>query len=192
VQLGSSELILEAVRGGHSLLWTNGRTARRHALGLADFGHLTVQLRAPKLPVHVTPRELMTLAPGARLAGYVQVSLVPTLQWHDENGQSRVLLEVHPEDLAAEWDEDHGHVLAAASPWLVRFPMRNGEPRVVVPIRLHNDSHDVCSPAALPMQLDDAELATLRGCIVARPRRLRWRGERFAGDGAADGSVGAA
>src|SRR5687767_11334556 len=45
VRLGSAEVILEAVRGGHSLLWTNGREARRYAIGLHRDGQLTLQLR---------------------------------------------------------------------------------------------------------------------------------------------------
>jgi hypothetical protein len=179
VRLGSAEVILEAVRGGHSLLWTNGRDARRYAVGLHRDGQLTLQLRAPRLAVHVVPREVVGLVPGGRLAGYVAVSLVPTIVWHQADGASQVLLELHPADLAAEWDEAHGHSFTTASAWLVRFPMRNGEPRAVVPVRLHNPTRTIASPPAVPLLLRDDELTELRGCIVARPRRLVWSGDRL-------------
>lgn len=192
VRLGASELILEAVRGGHSLLWTNGRQARRYAVGLEPGGHLTLQLRAPKLPLQVAPREVVTLVPGGRLAGYLQVSLVPTLTWHAPGQPAHTLLELLPEDFAAEWEEATGHVFCTQSPWLVRFPMRSDEPRVVVPVRLCNASAEVASPAVLPLTLRDRDLTMLRGSIVVRPRRLRWNGVDFtaaAGDAAALGAA---
>jgi hypothetical protein len=179
LRLGASEVILEAVRGGHTLLWTNGRQARRYALGLPADGQLSVQLRAPRYPVQVVPREVLAIVPRGRLTGYVNVSLVPTVQWHTPTGQVETLLQLHPEDLTAEWDEASGHAFTAASAWLVRFPMRNGEPRVVVPVRLRNDSGTTCSPASLPVTLRDDELLELRGCIVARVRRLTWLGSEF-------------
>ncbi|MBL8752205.1 MAG: hypothetical protein JNK15_02800 [Planctomycetes bacterium] len=191
VQLGSSELLLESVRGGHSLLWTNGRTARRTALGLPADGKLVLELRAPQFPLVLTLRDGMVLGPRSRLCGYVWAPLVPTLVWNDSAAASQVLLEVTPEGLAAEWDEVFGHVQTCATPWLARFPMRNGEPRAVVPLRLHNDTRTVASVGSLPMVLRDQELAMLRGCIVTRPRRLHWRGERFgvAADGPGQAGV---
>jgi hypothetical protein len=176
VRIGSSEAVLEAVRGGHSLLWTNGRQARRFVLGLGSGGHLSLQLRAPKLPVRVVPRELITVVPGGRVAGYLQVSLVPTLVWHG-TGSSDVLLELLPEDQTAEWDEDTGHSLQAGSPWFARFPMRNGEPRAVVPVRASNRTAEVQIPPFFEVRLRDEELVLLRGSIVVPPRRLQWRGE---------------
>ncbi len=179
VHLGSSELVLEGVRGGHSLLWSDGRQARRYALGLGAAGHLTLQLRAPKLPVRIVPREVMSVVPNGRISGYVFVSLVPTLVWHDDDGHSHALVELFPNDLAAEWDEETGHSFESASPWCVRFPMRNGEPRAIVPIRLVNASGEVVSPANLPITLGDADLFERRGSIVVAPRRLVWLGEQF-------------
>ncbi len=173
VQLGSSELILEAVRGGHSLLWSNGRTAKRYVLGLARDGQLALQLRAPALPLRIAPREPVTLVPGARAAGYVHVSLVPTLAWIDAAGGVQTLLALHPDDLAAEWDDASGHTLHGSSPWYARFPMRSGEPRAIVPGRLANVTAEPWSPAHLELELRDAELRPLRGSIVAAPRRLR-------------------
>lgn len=179
LRLGASEVILEAVRGGHTLLWTNGRQARRYAIGLPADGHLSVQLRAPSHPVQVVPREVLALVPGGRLHGYVNISLVPTVQWHTPTGRDETLLQLHPDDLTAEWEEGTGHAFTAASAWLVRFPMRNGEPRAVVPVRLRNASAGVCSPASIPVTLRDEELTELRGCIVANVRRLSWMGSEF-------------
>jgi hypothetical protein len=173
VQLGSSELILESVRGAHSLLWSNGRNARRYVLGLAPHGELVLQLRAPSLPLRIVPREPITLVPGARVAGYVHVGLVPTLSWQDGAGPARELVVLHPDELAAEWDEANGHTLHGASPWYARFPMRNGEPRAIVPVRLANASGAPWSPPHFELELHDAELRSLRGSIVVAPRRVR-------------------
>lgn len=180
VQLGAAEIVLESVRGGHTLLWSDGRQARRYTLGLADEGQLTLQLKAPRLPVRVVPRDVLAVVPGGRLRGYVQVPLVPTLMWHDALGRGHALIELQPGELQAEWDDVVGHSFQSPSAWHVRFPMRNGEPRAVVPIRLVNQSAAVLSPGHLAIALSDDELTPLRGSIVAAPRRLRWLGDRFA------------
>jgi hypothetical protein len=191
VQLGSSELLLESVRGGHSLLWTNGRSARRHGLGLPDHGALTLQLRAPQFPLLLTLRDGIVLGPNARLCGYVLAPLLPTLVWQG-HGAAQVLLQVTPDDLAAEWDEQLGHVHSSTSPWLTRFPMRNGDPRAVVPVRLHNGTRLVATAATVPVVLRDPDLTAMRGCIVTRPRRLTWQGERFVANDGARGQAGVA
>ncbi len=179
VRVGSSELVLEHVRGGFSLLWSDGREARRHALGLPGDGELVLQLCLPRLPLCVVTRDVLTIAPRGRLRGYVQVPLVPTLVFRGRSGEAHTLIELPSRELAAEWDEANGHSFRVSSPWHVRFPMRSGEPRVVVPMWLHNVSPGVLSPAFLPLQLRDADLHELRGSIVARPRRLQWTGDRF-------------
>lgn len=191
VQLGAAELVLESVRGGHTLLWSDGRQARRYTLGLADEGQLTLQLKAPRLPVRVVTRDVLAVVPGGRLRGYVQVPLVPTLMWHDALGHGHALIELHPSELQAEWDDVVGHSFQSPSPWHVRFPMRNGEPRAVVPIHLVNTGDTVLSPGHLGVTFADDELAMLRGCIVAAPRRLRWLGDRFAAAPAVARRVGA-
>jgi hypothetical protein len=176
VQMGGCEVVLEAVRGGFSFLWTNGRSAIRHVLGLTAAGQLSMQLRAPKFAVRIVPREAVTVVPGGRVAGYLQVGLVPTLVWHDARG-SQVLLEIAPEDQAAEWDEQNGHLLHSSSPWFVRFPMRNGEARAVVPVRVCNRTAMVQVPPYFDVLLQDAELVAARGSILAAPRRLSCRGQ---------------
>jgi hypothetical protein len=180
IRLGSSDLVLESVRGGHALLWSDGRQARRYGLGLRPDGELHLQLRAPRLPVHCVPRDVLTIVPGARLRGYVHVPLVPTLTWTSPGAEPAVLLELPPNDLTAEWDEHEGHRFRCVSPWLVRFPMRSGEPRAVVPLSVHNLDDGMLSPTNLPLQLGDDDLVAMRGSVVVRPRRLQWRSGTWA------------
>jgi len=176
VALGRHEVVLEAVRGGYALLWTDGKTARRHVLALPANGHLTVQLRAPRATVHVATRDVMVLLPGARCHGFVQVPLIPTIVWHDAAAVSHVVVELRPAELAAEWDEEHGHTLHCSSAWHTRFPLRADDPRVVVALHLRNCGRETLSPASLPITVSDDELLHKRGSIVVRPRRLWWNG----------------
>jgi hypothetical protein len=179
VRCGTNDVVLEAVRGGHTLLWSDGRQARRFSVGLGDDATLTLELRAPRLPLRIVVREVLALAPGSRLRGYVQVPLVPTIVWHPANGDALPLLELPVADLAPEWDDRAGTVLRAVSPLHVRFPMRNGEPRAIVPLWFGNPTSTVASPGYVPLSLEDRELHALRGSIVASPRRLRWTGEHL-------------
>jgi len=176
VHIGPNELVLEAVRGGHSLLWSDGQQARRYALGLDDDGELALELRAPRLPLRLVCRDVITLVPTGRLRGYVQVPLVPTIVWQPTHGSEATLIELPGRDLAAEWDEQDGTVFRCTSSLHVRFPMRSGEPRATVPLWLHNDGPGVCSPAHLPLTIADQDLVELRGSLVVRPRRLQWTG----------------
>ncbi|MBZ0150873.1 MAG: hypothetical protein K8J09_05020 [Planctomycetes bacterium] len=179
LQFGSNDLVLEQVRGGFTLLWSDGREARRYAFGFGTDGELTLELRAPELPLWVTPRELLAIVPGARWSGYVQVPLVPTLIWRRGGGPPQSVVVVHARDLATEWDEAQGYRCLAPSALYVRFPMRSGEPRAVVPLRITNRSQEVLSPAAIPLRLADADLHELREAIVCSPRRLSWNGSNF-------------
>lgn len=171
---GNGELVLEAVRGGFSLLWLDGQEARRYALGLPDAVSLQIELRAPGHPVRVATRETLALLPGGRIAGYLCVPLVPTITWTDGCGGAGIVLELMPRHLAGAWDEHCGVVLHTASALHVRFPMRSPEPRAVVPVRLYNDGAATCSPAFVPVALATADLRERRGSIVVAPRRIRW------------------
>lgn len=175
--LGRHELVLEQQRGTFSLLWNDGRRARRFLLGLPTMGHLTVQLRAPSLPLVVATRDPLVLAPGARCRGYLQVPLLPTIVWHDAAAGAHVLVELRPDDLTAEWDEARGHTLHAESVWHTRFPMRTDEPLAIVPLRLRNAAREVLSTASLPLVLRNGDLQPCRGALVVRPRQLVWSGE---------------
>lgn len=174
LQLGASELVLEAVRSGHTLLWSNGREARRYHLGLRADGELTLRLRAPKLPLRVVLRDVLAIVPGGRVGGYLHLPLVPTLQWTGADGASFDLIELLPPDLHGEWDEATGPWLHCPTALQVRFPMRTGDAKVVIPVRLYNDTSDLVSPAHLPMPITDAELREKRSCVIVAPRRLRW------------------
>ena len=181
VRCGRSELVLEAARGGHSLLWLDGRQARRFAIGLDPTGQLSFALRAPHGPLRVVPRDVIALVPGGRLHGYVQLPLVPTILWHPRQGPARALLELAPRELAAEWDDREGAVFRCTSPLHVRFPMRSGEPMVTVPVWIDNPTQAVASPPWLPLVIETADLLEARGTILVKPRRLRWNGEILAG-----------
>lgn len=184
VQLGSNELVLESVRGGHSLLWFDGREARRFALGLAAIGELALQLRAPQLPLRVAPREVLAIVPGARLRGYLQVPLIPTIVWRSSSGEA-VLVELPPRDLATEWDDADGALQRCTSTLHVRFPMRSGEPKATIPVVLRNDGGEVLSPAFVPIRFRDADLVESRASLVTMPRRLSWDGQVWNADAAA-------
>lgn len=189
VRVGRFELVLEAVRGGHSLLWVDGQRARRYALGLGDVEQLSMVLAPPEWPCRVVVRETLVLTPGARLRGFVQVPLVPVVVGHRASGQDVRLLELANADLAPEWDERFGTTFRVGSSWHVRFPMPSGEPRATVSLSLRNDGAEVMAPADLPLHLRRSDLHELRGTIVARPRRLRWDGHAWAGNAIAASEV---
>lgn len=179
VQLGRAELVLERSRGSYSLLWSDGREARRYVLGLSASGQLSVELRAPRLPLHVVPRELITIVAGARLRGFLCVPLVPTVVWRDGVGQPQTLIELHPPALQGHWHEETGHALRCAASWITRFPFQSGEPQVVVPMRIYNDCSEPACPGEFELNITDDDLIELRGTIIVRPKRLRWSGSRM-------------
>lgn len=179
VQLGRAELVLENARGSYSLLWSDGREARRYVLGLSTSGQLSVDLRAPRMPVHIVPRELLTIVPGARLRGFLCVPLVPTVVWRDGVDKPQTLIELHPTSLQGHWQEDSGHAFRSSASWMVRFPFQTGEPNVVVPVRVYNDDPEPACPGQLEVSITDDDLIELRGAILVRPRRLHWDGSRM-------------
>lgn len=177
VRCGAAEVVLESTRAGSALVWFDGRDAKRFVMGLPRDGHLTLELRAPRLPLHVATREVVALSARGRVRGYVQVPLVPTVVFHPPIGADQLLLELPARDLAPEWDDREGTVFRVVSSLHVRFPMRTGEPRATVPVRIGNPTAGVASPAWLPVVVRDAELRALRGSIVTAPRRLHWNGD---------------
>lgn len=179
VTCGSGEVVLEAVRGGFSLLWLDGQEARRYALGLPSDAELHLELRAPRYPLRIAVRETVTLLPRARLTGYVGVPLVPTLVWTDSQGRGGTVLELTSRELAGEWDEHNGLMLRCTSSLHVRFPMRTLDPRAIVPVRLYNDGDTTASPGFVPIDIANADLRERRGSIVTAPRRVRWSGNTW-------------
>lgn len=170
---GRLELVLEPTRGGYVLVVHDGSDGRRYPLGLGDDGELQLVLRPPCYPVLVALRETLTLTPGARLRGYLQVPLVPTVVWH-RPGNDENVCELLPTALATEWDEARQRCQQRSiSPWLPRWVPAGDTPQVVVPMVVRNDSDGVQAIGELPLSLRDDELHELRGQIVAAPRRAR-------------------
>ncbi|MBL9078992.1 MAG: hypothetical protein JNL08_15920 [Planctomycetes bacterium] len=180
VRFAGGELVLEATRGGHALLWLDGTRSRRFALGLAAEGELRVCLAAPRLPVRVVTRDTLTLAPKSRLHGYVQVPLVPMLFWHAPGAALQRLVELPRDELAAEWDDRDGTVYRCTSPFHVRYPVPAPTPRANVPVWLANPTETTASPGYVPLLLRDEDLRELRGGIATAPVRLRWTGHALA------------
>lgn len=172
VHVGRNELVLERTRGGESLLWSDGREARRFVLGLPSTGALGLELRAPRLPIELVLREALSLAPGGRVRGYVSLPLVPTLVFRDAPTRSRELVQLPPSELQAEWREDRGHCYRWATSWLWRFPYRSGEPRAVLPLWVGNRGTELASPGRLTVDFEDQDLHELRGSLVLPPRRI--------------------
>ena len=166
VQVGRADLVLENRRGSYTLLWSDGRESRRYVLGLADRGHLSVELRAPRLPLACIPRDTLTLVGGARLRGYVTIPLVPTVVWRTRPDTPEVVLELLPEDLHGLWQEERGHSFRVAVNWMTRFPFASGAALCVVPLFLKNKGDQLVCPASIDLQLHDAELTELRGTLV--------------------------
>jgi len=183
VQVGRAELVLENRRGSFSLLWSDGREARRYVLGLTDRGQLRLELRVPRLPLCCVPRDVVTLVPGARLRGYVTVPLVPTVVWRRGDAPAEPLVELVPDELQATWDEQKGHAFEVGVSWLSRFPFRSGAAQAIAPLRLANRGDAVVSPRHLDVQLTDDGLWELRGALVARPQRLVWGEDGLSGPG---------
>ncbi|MCR9248527.1 MAG: hypothetical protein NXI31_26160 [bacterium] len=185
VAMGDSEFVFEAVRGGFTLLRLQGREADRHVLGLPDggrTGEVILELRPPEWPVRLQLREVLVLAPGARVHGYVRVPLVPAVTWCTSPTAEPVrLLDFPPRTLSAEWDDQIGTVLHCDSTWFVRYPMHGGEPQITVPLRLHNPTDTVCSVADLPLDFTPQDLTERRSGVGAAPRRLVWSGEAWRG-----------
>ncbi|MCA8976229.1 MAG: hypothetical protein KDC98_16025 [Planctomycetes bacterium] len=212
IGVGGNELVFEAVRGGYVLLWHAGRQARRYVVGLPDTGGLSLVLRPPPYPIKLLIRETIAIAPGARVRGFVQLPLVPTLLWSgpsvvtctgtgtapDCAGRStvpadaeQVLFEFTPAGLTAEWTESDAMTSCCESSWFVRFPVHGGEARVTVPLRLMNRSGQVLSPAHVPMSMQASDLLELRSGIVTAPHRLTWNGREWLRTPAASAEVSA-
>lgn len=167
---GRLELILEATRGGFVLVVHDGSEGRRWPLGLRGAGDLQLVLRVPCYPLIVALRETLILTPGARLRGYLQVPLVPTVVWH-HGGVDEKVCELLSATLATEWDEQHGYLQRCVSPWLHR-PVPAGDATVaLMPVVVRNDTAALQAVAELPVSLSDDELRPLRGHLVVRARR---------------------
>ena len=178
IQVGRAELVLENRRGSYSMLWSDGREARRFILGITGAGKLSVELRAPRLPLTCVPRDVLTMVPGARIRGYLTIPLVPTIVWRAQLEQPQSLVELIPSELEGTWDPESGHAFRVGVDWLSRFPFRSGAVQCVVPIRLCNAGDLVACPSSLELKIADDDLFELRGALIVRPRRLRWSSDQ--------------
>lgn len=172
-RLGRLELVLEPVRGGYHLLCLDGTCVRTWSLGLAEDGDLGIECRLPRWPLRVGLRETLALVPGARVRGYVQVPLVPTLVWRRDGCRDATVCELLPQSLAAEWEDATTQVVQRVeSPFLQRVPLPDEQMRAIVPIIVVNRTDSVQSPERLPLALRDGELETRRQHRIANPQRL--------------------
>lgn len=172
-RLGRFELVLEPVRGGHSLMCLDGTGARSWTLGLADDGQLWIECRLPRWPLRVGLRETLALVPGSRVRGYVQVPLVPTLFWRRDDHRDSTVCELLPNTLVAEWEDASTQVVQRLdSPFLQRMPLPDEQLRAIVPLTIVNRSESVQSPERLPLAIRDGDLETLRQHRICVPQRL--------------------
>ena len=177
-RLGRLELILEPVRGGYTLLCSDGSSARSWSLGLSPEGSLWIACRLPRWPLRIGLRETLALVPKSRVRGYLNVPLVPTLLWRRPGHADAQVCELLPNSLTAEWEESSSLVVQrVVSPFLQRMPLPEDQLRAVVPVTIRNDSESVQCPEALPLLLADEDLGACRQHLVARPQRLFVEGD---------------
>ena len=187
LQLGDLQLVLERVRGALALCAHDGVQARTHLLGVPAGGTLEVVACAPRHPVRVGLREAVTLAPGARIRGYVVVPLPRRLVCRRGEGREDVLLEVVPADLRTQWlgeGSAGGYAHRSASSFLRVVNGHGPAHDALVPVTATNAGSQAVTLGQLVLQLRDRDLRELRGRIVAAPRRLR-----FTNDGTGDETV---
>jgi hypothetical protein len=180
LHLGDLQLVLERVRGALSLCAHDGVQARTHLLGVAGDGTLEVVAAAPRHPVRVGLRESVTLAPLARIRGYVSVPLPRRLAWRRADGREDVLLELVPSELRTQWlgeGAGGGYAHRAASSFLRLVNGHGPAHDALVPVTAVNAGAQRVRLGQLAVQLRDRDLRELRGRIVAAPRRLRFTGE---------------
>jgi hypothetical protein len=130
---------------------------------------------------------VISLVPGGRLRGYLQIPLVPSLVWHRDGSRPSILIELPPRELAAEWDDREGHSFRCPSSLHSRFPMRELRSVRRRAGRALQSQWDRGVAAAHSAAAARRRLSELRGTVVVKPRRLRWVGERFAMDAPRDG-----
>ena len=172
-RLGRLELILEPVRGGYTLLCSDGNSARTWSLGLAADGELWIASRLPRWPLRMGLRETLALVPKSRVRGYLNVPLVPTLFWRRSGHADAQVCELLPNSLTAEWEEASSMVVQrVVSPFLQRLPLPDDQLRAIVPVTIRNESESVQSPETLPLLLSDEDLGACRQHLVSRPQRL--------------------
>ncbi|HLU38343.1 MAG TPA: hypothetical protein VK081_03095 [Planctomycetota bacterium] len=178
---GRLQLLLEHRRGGYVLVSHDGVTSRRYWLGLPANGTLELRVRPPDHRVHVQVQDMLCLAPGGRLRGYVAVPVQHRLVWVQRDGRCHALVDLPAADLQTVWlgeGEAGGYAHQTASPFLAdRRAGVDPELRCLVPVLLHNDSDGVVRPPHLAITLRERDLHSTSGRLVAAPRRIVFRAE---------------
>ena len=180
VERGRLHLLLEHRRGGYLLVSHDGVHSRRYWLGLPSAGTLELRVRPPDYRVQVQVQEVICLAPGGRLRGYVAVPLLHRLAWVRPDGQAQALVDLPPADLQTAWlgeGELGGYAHSAASPF---FADRRGveqQQKSLVPVCVSNSSDVVLRPPHLAITLRERDLFAVGGRILAAPRRIVFSSE---------------
>jgi hypothetical protein len=180
IERGHLHLLLEHRRGGYLLVTHDGVTSRRYWLGLPAAGTLELRVRPPDHRVHVQVQEMLCLAPGGRLRGYVTVPMLHRLVWVRPDGQAQAMIDLPPADLQTAWlgeGDLGGYAHSAASPFLADRRGVDTEVRSLVPVSVHNASEGVVRPPHLAITLRDRDLFAVGGRLLAAPRRIVFRSE---------------
>ena len=180
VERGRLHLLLEHRRGGYLLVSHDGVQSRRYWLGLPAAGTLELRVRAPEHRVQVRVHELICLAPGGRLRGYVAVPVLHRLVWVRPDGQAQPLIDLPPADLQTAWlgeGELGGYAHSAASPFFADRRGIDHQQKSLVPVCVSNCSDVVVRPPHLGIMLRERDLFAIGGRILAAPRRIVFSSE---------------
>ncbi|MEZ5967292.1 MAG: hypothetical protein R3F56_25875 [Planctomycetota bacterium] len=181
VERGRLHLLLEHKRGGYLLVTHDGVRSRRYWLGLPASGTLELRVRPPDHRVQVNVQEVLCLAPGGRLRGYVAVPVLHRLVWVRPDGSAQALVDLPPPDLQTAWlgeGEGGGYAHSAASPFFVERRGIDHELASLVPVSVRNDSDVVVRPPHLAITLRERDLLALDGRLLAAPRRIVFTSEQ--------------
>lgn len=180
VERGRLHLLLEHKRGGFLLVSHDGVRSRRYWLGLPSEGTLELRVRPPDHRVQVSVQDLLCLAPGGRLRGYVAVPVVHRLVWVRPDGATQALVDLPPPDLQTAWlgeGEGGGYAHSAASPFFAERRGVETELASLVPVSVRNASDVVVRPPHLSITLRERDLLSLDGRLMAAPRRIVFSSE---------------
>lgn len=175
VERGRLHLLLEHKRGGCLLVSHDGVRSRRYWLGLPSNGTLELRVRPPDHRVQVSVVDILCLAPGGRLRGYVVVPVVHRLVWVRPDGAAQALVDLPPPDLETAWlgeGEGGGYAHSTTSPFFAERRGVEADLSSLVPVSVRNDSDLVVRPPHLAITLRERDLLSVDGRIMAAPRRI--------------------
>ena len=180
LQRGRWQLIVEHGRRGLAVLAHDGRRSQRWWVGAPPEGELEIGVWTPRFPVRVTLTDLVTLASGGRLRGYVDVPLPYRVGVRLPNGEIEPLAELVPQSLQTSWlGQQVGYVHEVRARFALDMGGLGGDGDVVIPVSLRNATAGAITPEAVTLHLEHRELRELRARIVAAPRTLTFRGDEL-------------